>query len=264
MIVIEHPQDCNRISQRLARAAGLPVQLVASIASTNTALLADAAQLPEHPQRPCALVALSQTAGRGRRGRSWQTAVPAQAFLASLGVRSATALPSMGLLPLHIGVAVVEQLRAWGCAARLKWPNDVVIDTPQGSAKLGGILVESRSIDDQTAMVMGMGLNWHSAPLLGDRLTAFVAAQMDTPIDDITACAALLAAMQLGWERTMAQLPCAFAAVDALYGQTITWRDSNHDDQQGVARGINDAGHLGVQTATGLVWLHSGEVSIKV
>jgi BirA family transcriptional regulator, biotin operon repressor / biotin---[acetyl-CoA-carboxylase] ligase len=264
MIVIEPPQDLNRIAQRLSRAAGLPVQLVASIDSSNSALLADAAQLPLHPHSPCGLVALSQTAGRGRRGRVWQTAMPAQAFLASLGVRTAAALPSMGLLPLHIGVAVVEQLRAWGCAALLKWPNDVVVDTAQGSAKLGGILVETRSIDDQTAMVMGMGLNWHSAPQLADRLTATVAAQIDTLLDDITACAALLAAMHLGWERTMAQLPCAFAAVDALHGQTITWRDSNHEEQQGVARGINDLGHLGVQTAAGLVWLHSGEVSIKV
>ncbi len=274
MFSIPLPASESALAQRLSRAAGLPVQLVASIDSTNTALLSAAADLPLHPQAACGLVALSQTAGRGRRGRGWSTAsgqshsqAQAPAFIASLGVRTAAALPLLGLLPLHIGVAVASQLRQWGCAAQLKWPNDLVLDTAQGSAKLGGILVETRSVQGQpeiVAVVMGMGLNWHSAPALADRLTDCVAPYAINAPDPTQACAALLAAMQLGWERTMAGAACEFAPFDALHGQMLSWHSSPDQAQQGRAQGINALGHLAVQTTSGLQWLHSGEVSVKV
>jgi biotin-[acetyl-CoA-carboxylase] ligase BirA-like protein len=264
--------DSNTLAQcaqRLSLAAQLPVQLVASIDSTNNALLEEAAYLPIHSRPPRALMALHQTAGRGRRGRDWSNAEQATktpmspAFLASLGTRTLALLPTMGLLPLHIGVAVVEQLQAWGCAAQLKWPNDIVIQTPQGSAKLGGILVETRTVDGYTAVVLGMGLNWHSAPHFIDRQTACVAPLAHPAPDSETVAAALLAAMHLAWQRTVEQLPCNFAPHDALYGQTINAHNSDGSVVEGIAQGINPHGHLGMRTSTGLTWLHSGEVSMR-
>lgn len=266
--------DSNALAlcaQRLSLAAQLPVQLLASIDSTNSALLQDAAYLPIHSRPPRALMALHQTAGRGRRGRDWLNTTHtapssvAPAFMASLGVRTLALLPTLGLLPLHIGVAVVEQLHAWGCAAQLKWPNDIVIQTPQGSAKLGGILVETRNIDGYNAVVLGMGLNWHSAPPLSDRLAACAAPLAPAAPDGEAVSAALLAAMHLAWQRTVEQLPCNFAPYDALYGQTINAHSSDGSVLEGIAQGINAHGHLALYTDTGkaLTWLHSGEVSVR-
>ncbi len=265
--------DTNTLAlcaQRLSLAAQLPVQLVASIASTNSALLEEAAFLPIHSRPPRALMALSQTAGRGRRGRDWLTSSEprtdhaiAPAFMASLGIRTQALLPTLGMLPLQIGVAVVEQLQAWGCAAQLKWPNDIVIQTAQGSAKLGGILVETRSIEGYNAVVLGMGLNWHSAPSLADRHTACVAPFAHTAPNSEAVSAALLAAMHMAWQRTVEQLPCNFAPHDALYGHAVHAYNSDGSMLEGIAKGINAHGHLGVQSAAGMVWLHSGEVSVR-
>jgi BirA family biotin operon repressor/biotin-[acetyl-CoA-carboxylase] ligase len=268
MLVMTDSQQLTHFAQQLSLMTGMAVDLVASIASTNSALLEGAVELPPHPQAPAALMALTQTAGRGRRGKDWlNTAATshsvAPAFMASLGLRSYASLPSLGLLPLHIGVAVTEQLRAWGCPAGLKWPNDIVIDTPAGSAKLGGILVETRAIDGANAIVMGMGLNWHSAPQLGGRLTAGAAQFAPAAPEALDVCAALLHAMRVAWQRTVQGEACRFADFDALYGKAITAQGNQNTLLHGIAKGINAQGHLGLQTESELIWLHSGEVSVR-
>src|SRR5581483_7753914 len=77
------------------------------------------------------VTAAEQTAGHGRQGRTW-TAPAGEALLMSLVLRRWTEL-----LPLAAAVAVAE---AVGDAARIKWPNDILVD----DRKVAGILVESR------------------------------------------------------------------------------------------------------------------------
>jgi biotin-[acetyl-CoA-carboxylase] ligase BirA-like protein len=275
------------LSRRLSVATQLPVQLLEHIDSTNQHLLSNADELPLHPQPPCALMALQQTAGRGRRGRTWSVAQGSApnnatqiypAFLASLGIRCAAPVQSFSLLPLHIGIAVVQTLNQWGCAAQIKWPNDIVIATPQGSAKLGGILVETRSLSNgEHTVVMGMGLNWHSAPALADKLTACVMQHLPQAAPQaLEASAGLLTAMALAWQRCIDSASDAsgnavaryfandFEQYDALYGLEITAIGADGEQQHGIAKGINAQGHLGMQLATGqIVWLRSGEVSVR-
>ena len=271
--------DLNALSRQLSQLCHMPVQLVAQVDSSNQHLLDGAAQLPLHPQTPCALMAMQQTAGRGRRGRAWtmssqrissahstvDTIHPA--FLASIGVRSLAPVNALGLLPLHMGVATVQALNRMGCAAQLKWPNDIVIATPQGMAKLGGILVEMHQLsgDQGCAVVMGMGINWHSGPQLDDKLTACVADYLSQAQDVVLASASLLNAMGLAWQRCSEQASCDFAAHDALYGQAISALSETQEVQHCIARGINAAGHLCMQLPNGqLRWLNSGEVSVRV
>lgn len=119
------------------------------------------------------VVAEHQTAGRGRLDRRWE-APPGTALLASF------VLAPHPLLSLAAGVAAAE---ACGPRARLKWPNDVLID----GRKAGGILVEMSA----TKAVVGVGINLTSAPpgasrveqprdalleVLGQRLAAWTSA----------------------------------------------------------------------------------------
>jgi biotin-(acetyl-CoA carboxylase) ligase len=83
-------------------------------------------------------------------------------------------------------------------------------------------------------------------------------------VDAETACASLLGAMQLGWQRTIEQSDCQFASVDALVGKHIAAVNHQGEVIHGVAKGINALGYLGMQTDSALQWLHSGEVSIKI
>lgn len=100
------------------------------------------------------VVAESQRAGRGRQGRPWRDE-PGASLLCSLLIRPHLAPPQWPLLSLVAGVAVARAVeREAGIAARLKWPNDVVVD----GRKLAGILLESR-FTTPPVVVIGIGIN---------------------------------------------------------------------------------------------------------
>jgi BirA family biotin operon repressor/biotin-[acetyl-CoA-carboxylase] ligase len=100
------------------------------------------------------VVAESQTAGRGRHHRRWHDE-PGASLLCSILLRPRLSPAQWPLLSLVTGVAVAHALRRGaGVAARLRWPNDVMVD----GRKLAGILVESRSGADPV-VVIGIGIN---------------------------------------------------------------------------------------------------------
>lgn len=104
-------------------------------------------------------VARAQTQGRGRLGRAWHSSESAGLYM------SAVLLPGNSLsaagLTIAAGLAVLDAVHALGLEnARLKWPNDVVVKTEQGDAKLAGILVETRGLDPlRPHYVVGIGVN---------------------------------------------------------------------------------------------------------
>lgn len=114
------------------------------------------------------IVADAQTAGRGRRGRSWSS--PKEAGLWLTAIMRPT-VPTQGnrslcLLSLVVGAAVLRAVRALGVKeAMLKWPNDVVV----GDRKLSGILLESEAIQGTEPLILaGIGLNvWSRERLVG-------------------------------------------------------------------------------------------------
>src|SRR5882762_3924962 len=127
---------------------GIEVRMVERCGSTNAVLLAEG--------KPDVLLAAQvQTAGRGRRGRRWYSARGAGVTFSLSAVIRRPARELAGL-SLVAGVAAARALRALGVAqAALKWPNDLVVD----GAKLGGILVDTRSQEHVTHAVIGIGLN---------------------------------------------------------------------------------------------------------
>lgn len=138
------PVDADAVTARLA--GRWLVETVAETGSTNADLLAAAAA---GAAAGTVLVAESQSSGRGRLGRSWQS--PAGAGLTfSVLLRPVPPAPAWGWLPLLTGLALVRTL---GSQARLKWPNDVLFG-PRGG-KVAGILVQSGG----DAVVVGVGVN---------------------------------------------------------------------------------------------------------
>ncbi|HVY20135.1 MAG TPA: biotin--[acetyl-CoA-carboxylase] ligase [Bauldia sp.] len=144
------------LSER-ARQAGHRILSFDEIGSTN----AEALQRAREGERgPLWVVARRQTAGRGRRGREWQTLDGnlAATFLRSVRCSASTA----ATLSLVAGLAVLEALQtcAPGLDVTLKWPNDVTA----GGAKLAGILLESESLDKSVIAAIGIGTNVATAP----------------------------------------------------------------------------------------------------
>jgi len=104
--------------------------------------------------RPFAVVAVEQSAGRGRQGRGWASG-------AGRGVWASLVAPlareGLQALPMRIAVALAERLRAsTGVDCRLKWPNDLVVH----GRKLGGLLIDTtQSGDGELWAVVGFGIN---------------------------------------------------------------------------------------------------------
>ncbi len=107
----------------------------------------------EVPLPSAVIIALEQTAGVGRGGRTWSSPAGKGIWATILHTRDAAQLP---LLPLEVAVAVATLLRdEFGVDARIKWPNDVLVD----SAKIAGILIEARARDSQALVLIGIGIN---------------------------------------------------------------------------------------------------------
>ena len=119
----------EEVRELLAGTVFGPVEWVRRTGSTNADLLAAARSgAPEG----AVLVADHQTAGRGRRGRSW-VAPPGAALLVSVLLRPRWPTDRAALLSPAAALAVREACAFHGAPARLKWPNDVITSTPGGS-----------------------------------------------------------------------------------------------------------------------------------
>jgi BirA family biotin operon repressor/biotin-[acetyl-CoA-carboxylase] ligase len=215
------------------------------------------------------LLAERQTGGRGRRGRPWSSPLAANLYL-SVSRRFDAGLARLGGLSLVAGIAVSEALHGLGVsAARLKWPNDVVVAEPGGLRKLGGILVEGGGEYAGPAhAVIGIGLNV--------RMPAAAAAHIDQPWIDLQAlctppprsalAAAVLAQLLPALARFdaegLAPFLRAYAAHDALAGHPVRIL-AGETEVQGTALGLAGDGALRLRTDRGERSFHAGEVSLR-
>jgi BirA family biotin operon repressor/biotin-[acetyl-CoA-carboxylase] ligase len=134
------------------RRIGLDTVAVRSIDSTNRLARRLAERLGD--ELPDLLVvAWSQTAGRGRVGRSWSSPAGLGAYQSL--VWHPHDRRSLALTPLRVGVALCTVLRELAPEVALKWPNDLV--TARG--KLGGILIERLGQRDEGILIVGYGIN---------------------------------------------------------------------------------------------------------
>ncbi len=258
-----------------ARLAGFSVEVLPSIASTNTELMrrARAGQT-----EPILLVAEQQTAGRGRLGRAWESGQdPAvgESLTFSVGLQlSPTAWDG---LSLAVGVSVAENVLGREAVSpqapiQLKWPNDLWWQ----DRKLAGILIETAAAgstgastppathaSSQRYVVIGVGINIASRPALclSTPPTWLQALQADASAPQALArvAAALLRDVLVFEAQGFAPFATRFAACDALYGRTV----SLSDGRQGRAQGVDALGALLLHTAQGMERIASAQVSVR-
>jgi BirA family biotin operon repressor/biotin-[acetyl-CoA-carboxylase] ligase len=171
--------DADSIERGLG-ASGVRLEVVDEIDSTSTRLLQMAA---EGAASGTCLAAEWQSAGRGRRGRTWVSALGGSLTF-SLLWRFERGAGQLAGLSLAVGSAVARALAECGVeGVQVKWPNDVVA----GFRKLAGILVEtSGEIQGPTVAVIGVGVNYR----LGERTVD----RIDQAVTDVVHCSATPAA----------------------------------------------------------------------
>lgn len=216
------------------------------------------------PARGTAVFAAGhQRAGRGRRGRAWQSP-PGAALALSLLRAFAGPLAAMAPVGLALAIATADALRRAGLAGvGVKWPNDLVL----GEAKLGGLLVEVRATQPQPVLVIGLGLNrtlpgdtpidqaWTDLERAGLQLP--YAALLGRILD------AVLPALARFDAEGLAPFAADWPAFDVLAGRAVRVL-AGEQVLEGVALGLAGDGGLRVRHADGERVHHAGEVSVRV
>ena len=255
--------DAGIVSAALDAPSIFRVETLDSCESTSTLLLDRVHRLAPSGS---VVVCERQTAGRGRRGRSWLSA-PGDSLTFSLLWRFPPGMPPPAGLSLAVGVAVLRALEGMGAAGvRLKWPNDILAD----GAKLGGVLVETLSDGGGHVAVIGIGINV--------RLPAQIAAGVDglagaldavmpfAPSRNLLLAEILkaLAAMLAEFEHTgFAGFVEEWLSRNAYAGERVAILAEGAAPVEGRCAGVDADGALLLDTESGLRRIVSGEVSLR-
>ncbi len=210
------------------------------------------------------VVAEHQTAGRGRLDRRWESP-PGANLLASVLLR-----PACGKTEVHLCTAAVALAGADACAEAagvepvLKWPNDLLAGPDE--AKLAGVLAEAEfSGSAVSAVVVGIGINvsWPGPEGVGG-----------TCLDDLRVTADPVNRHRL-LERMLVRLAVRLPLLDDEGGRRQLAEEVRRrcvtlgrtvrvvlagEELSGQAVGIDDAGHLVVETETGIRTINAGDV----
>lgn len=251
--------DQDRLSRELAPQM---VELVPVIGSTNQHWLAKLNQLNNGD----ICVAECQTAGRGRRGRTWVSPFGGQLIMSMYWRLEQGMAAAMGL-SLVVGIAVVEALEAQGFSGvELKWPNDLYVN----GRKLAGILVEmSGTAGGPCQLVIGLGLN-----LL---LPASEQAQISQPFAELAELGEIhdRNGLVIALSRHLQHCLSIFEAkginafreqwnqLDYFHGKPVRVL-MGEQAIHGIARGIDEQGALLLELADGKIKRYlGGEVSLR-
>ncbi|MBB3143179.1 biotin--[acetyl-CoA-carboxylase] ligase [Halomonas organivorans] len=210
-----------------------------------------------------------QSAGKGRRGRTWVTPW-GRTLMLSVGWRVESGVAALEGLSLAVGVALAQVLERHGVSPRLKWPNDVLLETEGGQlGKLAGILVElSGDAAGPCELVVGMGINV-------DLSEAFRAG-IEQPVAAVRDQAPGLSRNQLAVELLEALMPLLAEFEHRGFG---AWKDDwnarhafagqevdivrGERREPAVAEEVDEAGNLWVMGDAGRMRLAGGEISVR-
>ena len=212
------------------------------------------------------VVAESQLAGRGRRGRPWVSPF-AQNLYFSMSWNFNGVAAALAGLSLVVGLSLVQALQEVGVdQAQLKWPNDVLV----GRRKLAGVLLEMTG--DATGLchvVIGIGVNvnMHSATDEIDQPWISIKQLLGRSSDRTELVKELLDKLIPNLQLFEQQGFVAFAEqwqqYDAFSQQEVV---VSLGEQRvfGIAQGVSHSGELQVQTDQGLRLFNGGEVSLRL
>lgn len=205
-----------------------------------------------HETVPTWILADSQTAGRGRRGRAWQS--PVGNLMTTLYLPISFDAVKAGQLAFVAGLALertVSALIGERAQASLKWPNDVLVD----GKKASGILLESAMRDNKIDwLAIGLGLNLAHHPDDTPYPATSLAAYMDTPANNLAALEILARAFDevfRQWRNGgFGPVLQAWRAVAHGLGGPIVATLEN-EQFEGIFKDIDEKGALILQTAAG-------------
>lgn len=250
--------DIDRLQASLrTHSFGRTLRYLPSTASTNGDALTHLQQLAGHPvPHGMAILAECQTAGRGRRGRTWHSPAEGNIYISVIVAPEQGTKPIgpwLSWVPLFSALAVTDCLSAQtDLPISVKWPNDLLI----GEKKFGGILCEQTTAPDKTmAIVIGIGLNINAGlDSFPEELRAYatsLAAERGRVIDRVTVLADLLLRLEQRMDRLLLHGPAGmvgeFTQRCSTLGKTVRVTLEAQGVVQGVAKSIGPDGCLNLR-----------------
>lgn len=231
------------------------------IASTNSFLLDHITELKNGD----VCVAEYQSAGRGRRGRTWVSPYGHHLYFSLFWTFPQGMAQAMGL-SLVVACTLVEVLKSFGVEnIGVKWPNDIYLD----NKKLAGILIEmSGQADSQCQLIIGVGVNMAMSEEQGkgiDQPWSDLSELVDMP--DKTALVIALQKqlkrdIQLFEREGLAAFKTRWQAADLFYGREIRLL-MGEKSVEGICRGVDEQGAVLLETADGVQAFIGGEISLR-
>lgn len=207
----------------------------------------------------------TQTAGRGRRGRTW-VSPPRKNVYFSVVLRPELPPARAAELTLVASLAVCDALRQAGVDAGIKWPNDLLV----GGRKIAGILTELAAEPERVQwVVLGVGINVNAAPedfpeeLRGEATSVLI--ERGGPAPRALLVAACLTALE-DWldvheERGFEAIRQAWRERSVTLGREVMVRADGRE-LVGVAEDLDAQGALLVRTAGGVERVLAGDVQL--
>ncbi|MFZ7173622.1 bifunctional biotin--[acetyl-CoA-carboxylase] ligase/biotin operon repressor BirA [[Pasteurella] aerogenes] len=265
--IIETPQEIQLqpqlplLDQARLQAQLAPYRLILQpvIHSTNQYLLDNIAQC----QQGDLCLAEYQLAGRGRRGRQWQSPFAGQIILSQYWTLPAQI--SLHGLSLVVGITIAETLIAENIPnIRLKWPNDILLN----GKKLAGILIEiAPKRCELLELIIGIGINI-SIPSTNFIDQAW--ADLSAPLPQVSREAIIVRLVSnltqnltLFEQHGMAFFRQRWLALDHFLGQPVNIITAK-ETLSGISQGIDEQGFLLIKNAQDQdLRFNAGEVSLR-
>lgn len=259
--------DVEHIRGKLPFAVGTRLGLIELLwapASTSSELRARRGQAPDLS----VVLAEGQSAGRGRRGRSWCSPPGLNVYLSVLK-RFDGGFSTLGGLSLAVGVMLLRALADEGISGTgLKWPNDLVA----GGAKFGGVLVElDGELGGPCTAVIGVGINLrapegihkHAGQAVTDLATiqGGVSPRRNLVVAQVIAC--LVRGLDDFAQHGFASFADEYQRHDALRGRQLRV-DNAGGSWFGHGAGVDALGRLCVDCESGMRTVDSAETSVRV
>ena len=213
------------------------------------------------------VVAENQTAGKGRRGRRWDSPKGSGIWYSFL-LRPEFAPEHASMLTLLAAMAVQNSVKeVTGLDGLIKWPNDIVVN----GKKVCGILTEMSTEEDAIRyVVVGIGINANTTDFPEEiRATATsLALELGHPVCRAAVINGVMCAFEEYYGRYRETLDMSL--LKELYNQKLVNAEREvkvlapGGDYTGISHGINDAGELIVELPDGSIReINSGEVSVR-
>ncbi|HVT03874.1 MAG TPA: biotin--[acetyl-CoA-carboxylase] ligase [Thermoanaerobaculia bacterium] len=248
--------DLDQIASRLESLESLA--LISRVASTNAVARRVVHECIENDiALPKAMViAREQYAGEGRASRTWSSPAGKGIYATTLVSREPQ---ETTLIPLEVANFVVRFLQStYGIRARVKWPNDILVD----GRKIAGVLIEARTHESQVYLVIGIGINVLPSVDVPTTAVSIADLQRERPVDLDDATTAFIEA----FDHELKIRPSRELTIDEWTRNSVHQRGDRISCNvggrmvQGTWNGIDDDGRVVLRNGDETILIAAGDL----